>query len=413
MRFIIVDNRKFLPRDCRLTTVLGILKETAVLGRTTSWTHFGMAIVGENMFTNVLSLQDMKHISLPGFNKAFDDAIKIINNNNAGFGSNLIEKKQKLLSNICSALQNTIKQFKELKEKKEKELLITIIAVHWEGKVEQEIDEFFHSSRDASNVQIQVLEIGNKNFLKDSVVSEKVRVHSLPIKGLDISMEAICKGWAKRRPFDLKFSFPNNGPEVVAKVEDLFVDLRPSQTDLPQSLTITAVTYPMDLCRSYAYGRCVLLSSDTNTSANSYRWEALCKLAKNKETLLIAKEINTFATYALIPCDDLRMLMQPIACVELLLPKPEPNTTELISEDFEQLTKKIQSTDEYGFGPNANIIALLKGEWMKNFTSPQHEPNSKIKGNQPTKKPKNNSAQMTNTKTRFLAHPALGMYSSK
>lgn len=36
-------------------------------------------------------------------------------------------------------------------------MLITIIAVHWEGKVEQEIDEFFHSSRDASNVQIQVL----------------------------------------------------------------------------------------------------------------------------------------------------------------------------------------------------------------------------------------------------------------
>lgn len=61
------------------------------------------------------------------------------------------------------------------------------------------------------------------------------------------------------------------------------------------------------------------------------------------------------------------MLMQPIACVELLLPKPEPNATELISEDFEQLTKKIQSTDEYGFGPNANIIALLKGEWMKVF----------------------------------------------
>lgn len=40
-----------------------------------------MAIVGENMFTNVLSLQDMKHLSLPGFNKAFDDTIKIINNN--------------------------------------------------------------------------------------------------------------------------------------------------------------------------------------------------------------------------------------------------------------------------------------------------------------------------------------------
>lgn len=51
------------------------------MGRTTSWTHFGMAIVGENMFTNVLSLQDMKHVSLPGFNKAFDDAVKIINNN--------------------------------------------------------------------------------------------------------------------------------------------------------------------------------------------------------------------------------------------------------------------------------------------------------------------------------------------
>lgn len=41
------------------------------------------------------------------------------------------------------------------------------------------------------------------------------------------------QSWAKRRPFDLKFNFPNNGPEVVAKVEDLFVDLRPSQTGIP------------------------------------------------------------------------------------------------------------------------------------------------------------------------------------
>jgi hypothetical protein len=51
--------------------------------------------------------------------------------------------------------------------------------------------------------------------------------------------------------------------------------------------------------------------------------------------------------------------------------------------------------------------------FLKNFTSPQHEPNSKIKGNQPTKKPKNNSAQMTNTNPSKHKHPALGMYSSK
>ncbi len=125
--------------------------------------------------------------------------------------------------------------------------------------------------------------------------------------------------------------------------------------------------------------------------------------------------------------------MQPIACIELLLPKSEPNAPEFISEDFEQLTKKIQSTDEYGFGPQANITALLKGEWakvfleatisyptnefiytyfLKNFTSYQHEPDSKIKGSQPTKKHKN-SAQMTKTVICSLAHPALGMYSSK
>ncbi len=31
------------------------------------------------------------------------------------------------------------------------------------------------------------------------------------------------------RSIDLKFTFPNKGPEIHAKVEDLFVDLRCSQ----------------------------------------------------------------------------------------------------------------------------------------------------------------------------------------
>lgn len=47
--------------------------------------------------------------------------------------------------------------WQELKVKKEKELLITILTVCWDEKNEQEIGEFFRSSRDASSVQIQVL----------------------------------------------------------------------------------------------------------------------------------------------------------------------------------------------------------------------------------------------------------------
>ena len=50
------------------------------------------------------------------------------------------------------------------------------------------------------------------------------------------------------------------------------------------------------------------------------------------------------------------MLMQPMACVELLLPKSESNACESISDDFEQLTQKIQSADEYGFGPKADTF---------------------------------------------------------
>ena len=128
------------------------------------------------------------------------------------------------------------------------------------------------------------------------------------------------------------------------------------------------------------------------------------------------------------------MIVQPIACVDLHLPKSERRSSDLISEDFEQLTKKIQSTDVYGFGPKANIIAHLKGEWtkvfqdlflyptdifihaylLKNSTSHQHKPNSKTKVNQSTKKPKNNPPQIVKTVTYCsLAHPALGMYSIK
>nr|CAH0110935.1 unnamed protein product [Daphnia galeata] len=408
MRFIIVDNRQFLPRDGRLNTVIGILKEIAVLGCTTSWTHFGMTIVGENMFTNVLHLQEMKHLSLTALNNAFGEAVKIISNNAA---SNLTEKKQKLLSNISSALQNTMKQFKELKGKKDKEILITILTVCWDGKVEQEFGEFYCSSRDSSNVQIQVIEIANEKFLitKNSVVSDKVHVHSLPINGLEIAMEAVCKGWAKMGSLELKFNFLNcDGPEIVVKAEELFVDLRP-QSDLPQSLTITSVANQIDLCRSYSHGRCLMLSASDTNASNSYRWEALCKLAQNNDTIIVAKENNALATYALIPCDDLRMLMQPMACVELQLPKSEPNACELISEDFEQLTQKIQSTDEYGFGPKADTIQYLKEKWTKNFPT---ETISKL--NQPTKKPQNNPGQIRKAaNSNSLAHPALGMYPSK
>jgi hypothetical protein len=31
------------------------------------------------------------------------------------------------------------------------------------------------------------------------------------------------------RSFEIKFNFPNNGPEMVVKGEDLVIDLRPSQ----------------------------------------------------------------------------------------------------------------------------------------------------------------------------------------
>lgn len=36
-------------------------------------------------------------------------------------------------------------------------MLITILTVCWDGKVEQEFGEFYCSSRDSSNVQIQVV----------------------------------------------------------------------------------------------------------------------------------------------------------------------------------------------------------------------------------------------------------------
>lgn len=122
------------------------------------------------------------------------------------------------------------------------------------------------------------------------------------------------------------------------------------------------------------------------------------------------------------------MLMQPMACVELQLPKSEPNACELISEDFEQLTQKIQSTDEYGFGPKADTVQYLKEKWTKvcqhdfSFTDAyQHlflfknfptETISKL--NQPTKKPQNNPGQIRKAaNSNSLAHPALGMYPSK
>lgn len=160
MRFIIVDNRKFLPRDCRLTTVLGVTAYISQMKRD-SWSiatlyHFlsncrswrKQPSWAEQLHGLILAWQLSERICLQMYclcktwsTFLFLDSTKLLTTplkllttmykithsswvciclilwyfvtlQNAGFGSNLIEKKQKLLSNICSALQNTIKQFK-------------------------------------------------------------------------------------------------------------------------------------------------------------------------------------------------------------------------------------------------------------------------------------------------------------
>lgn len=63
--------------------------------------------------------------------------------------------------------------------------------------------------------------------------------------------------------------------------------------------------------------------------------------------------------------DDNQMIMQPIACAELVLPTSTFNTTELISEDFKSIAGKIPLSNEYCLGPSANIISHFKGEWTK------------------------------------------------
>jgi|LakMenEpi03Aug12_release.lakeMendotaPanAssembly.Ray.scaffolds.fasta_scaffold573203_1 hypothetical protein len=45
-------------------------------------------------------------------------------------------------------------------------MLITILTVCWDGKVEQEFGEFYCSSRDSSNVQIQVVKNIHIQFLR-------------------------------------------------------------------------------------------------------------------------------------------------------------------------------------------------------------------------------------------------------
>lgn len=51
---------------------------------------------------------------------------------------------------------NCICQELKLKGKKEKELMVVVIADSWEGKVEREIDEFCRSASDSPIIQINV-----------------------------------------------------------------------------------------------------------------------------------------------------------------------------------------------------------------------------------------------------------------
>ncbi|XP_057366047.1 uncharacterized protein LOC130686907 [Daphnia carinata] len=409
MRFFIVDHRHFLPKDCRLITICQVLKETAILGRASSWAHFGISTVGENMYTDVLFLQDMKHMSLFVFNKAFDDLSKIICNNNAVFGANLAEKKQKLLSNITFALQSAMEQFKEVKGTKQKKLLVTIITVKWGGNVEREVADFFCSNEDATSNQIQIIEITSDNSLKDVMFKDKIRIFSLPTKGLDISFQAICK--AKTRSSNLTISFPNSDLSIIAKV-DLLIDFRSSrreQTQIPQNLTIISYAYLLDMWQIRTQGQCLLLSCSDVDTPNYHRWEALSKLAQNNGTILMATEHNTLSNYVLIPCSNRRILMQPMACSELLLPTTNSKTSELISKDFEAVTQNCELIDRYGFGPKSNLISHLMNEWKRQM--PYHSADStnpkQRKQKAPTKKPLN---QPQLKKIASLAHPALGMY---
>ncbi len=159
MHFII-DHRKFLPRDCRLTTVLGVpayisqkkrdswsiatlyhfLSNCRYWRKQPSWVEqlHGLILAWPlsgriclqvyclcKTWSTFLFLHSTKPLTTPL--KLLTTMYNIthylwvciylilqyfVTLQNAGFGSNLIEKKQKLLSNISSALQNTIKQFK-------------------------------------------------------------------------------------------------------------------------------------------------------------------------------------------------------------------------------------------------------------------------------------------------------------
>ncbi|XP_032794529.2 uncharacterized protein LOC116931121 [Daphnia magna] len=412
MRFFIVDHRHFLPRDCRLITVCQVLREIAIFGRATSWVNFGMATVGENMCTNVLSLQDMKHISLFAFNKAFDDLSKIICNNNAIFGANLAENKQKLLSNITFALQSAMKQFKEVKGIKQNKILVTIITEKWGGNVEREVAEFFCLNEDATRNQIQIIEITSDNSLKNLMLSDKIRIFSLPTKGLDISVQAVFK--AETRSSELTLSFPDNGLSIIAKVEDFFIDFGFFRREIPQNLTVTSYAYSMDLCQIRVQGQCLLLSCNDVDTPNYYRWEALSKLMHNNGTVLIAKEHNTFSNYVLTPCSNLRILMQPMAYSKLMLPITNFKTSDLISNDFQAVAKNYELVDRYGFGPKSNLIDYLIDEWNREL--PYHPADStnpkQRKQNVPTKKQKTSNPTKLQ-KLASLAHPALGMYSNK
>lgn len=59
------------------------------------------------------------------------------------------------------------------------------------------------------------------------------------------------------------------------------------------------------------------------------------------------------------------MMMQPIACVELLLPISDCQKSTSISEDFISTAKILPLSHEYGLGPQAKLIQYLKGEWVK------------------------------------------------
>lgn len=190
---------------------------------------------------------------------------------------------------------------------------------------------------------LQIIEITSDNSLKNLMLSDKIRIFSLPTKGLDISVQAVFK--AEMRSSELTLSFPDSGPSIIAKVEDFFIDFGFFRREIPQNLTVTSYAYSMDLCQIRVQGQCLLLSCNDVDTPNYYRWEALSKLMQyyiliifnffklliiffwsTNGTVLIAKEHNTFSNYVLTPCKFCFLLCLSFVRLTRIFRQQPPNS---------------------------------------------------------------------------------------